>query len=504
MKKKAIFHNIIGGLSNFGFIFFTTIFLLPYYFTFINNEDYGIWLGGISFISLASIFEANLSLILTQQLAKKLVENKLLEFSKYLTAAIFFSICTSIIIILGTYFFKENIFHLVSEKEIDIKLFSNSFFLYSISLSLTIIAGYLGSVFQVYLITIKQPIYSIIASFFGVLCTVILVSHYGVLSIAIGYLVKSSVYLFFITIGASKILKANNIILIFSYKYLRKLLKSIGLPFISKLMMTSTMNIQNFIISLTIGSSITTIYDITKKLPLINISLINIIAMATFTSFSLFYSEVNDKLIRDNYTRKYFDFIRVLLFVSLTTIFIIGKDFIRLWVGLDKFAGIDILGLICVCCLLDQLRLLLAQQYYANGKINLTSLTDSIYAILFIIITIIILPVMGLKGIILAGIFSNLFYFAVCKFFEIKNKINVVAQIITKTLFIDIIIVSFISFISYSILRLFPENIFTTLVVAISSLIILIIIYYNKEKTLINFIINKFIKPLLQTKTFFN
>ena len=111
---------------------------------------------------------------------------------------------------------------------------------------------------------------------------------------------------------------------------------------------------------------------------------------------------------------------------------------------------------------------------------------------------------MGLKGIILAGIFSNLFYFAVCKFFEIKNKINVVAQIITKTLFIDIIIVSFISFISYSILRLFPENIFTTLVVAISSLIILIIIYYNKEKTLINFIINKFIKPLLQTKTFFN
>ena len=74
MKKKAIFHNIIGGFSNFGFMFFTSLIFLPYYFNFISNEDYGIWLGGVSLLSLFSIFEANLSLILTQQLAVKLTK----------------------------------------------------------------------------------------------------------------------------------------------------------------------------------------------------------------------------------------------------------------------------------------------------------------------------------------------------------------------------------------------------------------------------------------------
>ena len=500
MKKKAIFHNIVGGLSNFAFVFFTSIFLLPYYLKFITNDDYGVWLGGISFISLASIFEANLSLILTQELAKKLVDKKLLEFSKYLTAAIFFSVCSGVIITLGIYCFKENIFYLVSENVTNIALFTTSFFLYSISLSLTIITGYLGSVFQVYLITIKQPWYSIIASLVGVLCTVMLVSSYGVLSLAIGYLVKSMVNLIFIATGASKILKANNIGLIFRLKNVGKLLKSIGLPFISKLMMTSAMNIQNFIISVTIGSSITTIYDITRKLPLINISLINIIAMGTFTSFSLFYSEVNDKLIRDDYTKKYFDFIRVLLFVSMTTIFLIGKDFIRLWVGLDKFAGVGMLALICACCLLDQLRMLLAQQYYSTGKINVTSITDSTYAILFGISVITILPSMGLKGIVLAGIISNLLYFVVCKYVEVKSKMDIVSQIITKALVLDIIVVSFISFISYSVISLYPENIFVTLIVTVTSLIILLIIYFNKEKLLISFIFSQFLKPFDQGK----
>jgi O-antigen/teichoic acid export membrane protein len=500
MKKKAIFHNIIGGFSNFGFMFFTSLIFLPYYFNFISNEVYGIWLGGISLLSLFSIFEANLSLILTQQLAVKLTKNELSEFSKYLTSAVFFAMCSSVVIIMGTYIFKTNIFHLISDSELNIKLFSDSFFIYSISLSLTIISSYIGSVFQVYLVTLKQPIYNIIASFIGVLFTVIYVSEFGVLSIAIGYLLKSSIYSILVIIGAFKILRSNNIVYEFSFFSLRKLLKGIGLPFLSKIMLTSTSNVQNFIIALYIGSSTTTVFEITKKLPYMNISLINIFAMATFTSFALLYSESKNDATNESYTKYYFDLIRILLVSSLTIIFIIEKDFIRLWVGLDKYAGIFILALICICCLLDQLRMILAQQYYSKGKYNLTAITDSIYSILFIISAVILIPIYGLIGIVFSGIISNIFYFAICKFFENKSKVNIVSKIITKTLFLDLMLVSIISFLSMSLLNQFHENAFVTLVVATFTFTLIIFYYYRREKPLFSFLIINFAKPLLNKK----
>ena len=83
MKIKTIYHNLFGSFSNFAFLLFTGIILVPFYFKYISVDDYGIWLGGISFISLLTVLEANISLILTQQLADKWTNKKPVEFSKY-------------------------------------------------------------------------------------------------------------------------------------------------------------------------------------------------------------------------------------------------------------------------------------------------------------------------------------------------------------------------------------------------------------------------------------
>ena len=494
MRKKAIIHNIIGGFSNFGFAFLTSIIFLPYYFKFISIADYGIWLGGISLLSLVSIFEANISLILTQQLGKQLINKNPLKFSKYLSAAIFFSLCVSVLIICITYFLKENITSWISPDEIEKKLFSNSFFLYSISLSLTIISGYIGSVFQVFLITFKQPIYNLIASFVGVFFTIWLVPSQGVLAIAFGFLIKSILYTLLIVLGSIKILKYNKINICFNLTYLPELLYSIGLPFISKVMMTSAMSAQNFLVAATISASATTIFEITKKLPLINISLVNIIAMATFTSFSLFYSENGDNSKLHKYTKHYFNLVRVLLVISLGSIFLIGQDFVTLWVGADKFGGNFLLALICIGAMSDQLRMILAQQYYALGKFNLTSITDLIFAISFFIFAALLMSILGLKGIVLSGILANVICFVVSSFLEKKRGVEMVPHIITKTLMIDLIIVISISAITMLILQLFIVSDLLKLLLIILSILSLIFIFYKKEQLLFKFLILKFNK----------
>lgn len=494
MKKKAIAHNILGALSNFVFLFLTGILLLPYYFKFISTSEYGIWLGGISFLSLVSIFEANISLILTQQLGSKWVAKQPLEFSKYFSSAMIFGVAVSIVVIISTFFLKDTLTLWISAKNRGNTLFSDSFFLYSISLSLTIITGYLGSIFQVFLITAKPPIYNLIASIFGIIYTILAVPTQGILAIAVGNLIKSFVYTLLISFSSVTILRTHNIPFYIDFNYLSKLIQNIGLPFISKLMMTLATSIQNFIVATAISASATTIFDITKKLPFMTIMIINMIAVSTFTSFALFYSENVNSTVVHEYTKQYFSLIRVLLVVSLTIIFLIGQDFVTLWVGADKFGGNLLLGLICMVALSDQLRMILSQQYYAIGKFNLTSITDSIYAVGFLIVAILLVPLLGLKGIVLAGISANIIYFLVCLFLEKRSKVEMVSHILTKSLIIDLFIVLILSGITTLVLQSMVGNMLVKITIIGVSVAILAIIYIKKERVLFNFIISKFLK----------
>ncbi len=92
MKKKAILHNSLASLSNFAFTAITSIVLLPYYFKFIDKEMYGIWLGGISFLMLFSVFDANIALILTQKLGQHWIRQEKVKFAKFLFAALFLGV----------------------------------------------------------------------------------------------------------------------------------------------------------------------------------------------------------------------------------------------------------------------------------------------------------------------------------------------------------------------------------------------------------------------------
>lgn len=496
MKKKAIAHNILGALSNFAFLFLTGIILLPYYFKFITTSEYGIWLGGISFLSLVSVFEANISLILTQQLGNKWVNKKLEEFSKYFSAAIVFGLIVSIVIVCATYFLKDTLTGWVNSDNKESDLYSESFFLYSISLSLTILSGYLNSVSQVFLKTFWPPIFNLISSVLGILYTVWAIPQYGIFALAAGNLVKTLSYTILVAIYSIIILKGENIPFLLDFQYLKILVKSIGLPFISKVGMTLAVSIQNFIVATTISSSATTVFDITKKLPAMTVMIVNMFAVSTFTSFSLFYSENENKGTGHEYTKHYFSLIRVMLILSLFIVFLIGQDFITLWVGLDKFGGNYLLALICLTVFSDQLRMILSQQYYAIGKFNLTSITDSIFAVSFLIFAVIIMPIIGLQGIVIAGIIANIIYFITCLILERKFQTDMVQHIITKNLIIDLIFVFILAGGALMVMNNFRDNIFVLASVVLLSVGVLIIFYFKREMVLLKFMLSKFGKKL--------
>ena len=496
MKIIAIKHNILGAFSNFAFLFLTGIVLLPYYFKFVDSTEYGIWLGGISFLSLVSVFEANISLILTQQLGKNLINKELDKFSKYFSAAIIFGLIVSFLIVLITFCFKDVLTTWVNPLKKNNDLYSNSFFFYSISLSLTILSGYLNSISQVFLKTFWPPIFNLISSVLGILYTVWAIPQYGILALAAGNLVKTLSYTILVAIYSIIILKDENIPFLLDFQYLKMLIKSIGLPFISKVGMTLAVSIQNFIVATTISSSATTVFDITKKLPAMTVMIVNMFAVSTFTSFSLFYSENENKGTGHEYTKHYFSLIRVILILGLFIVFLIGQDFITLWVGLDKFGGNYLLALICLTIFLDQLRMILSQQYYAIGKFNLTSITDSIFAVSFLIFAVIIMPIIGLQGIVIAGIIANIIYFVTCLILERKFQTDMVQHIITKNLIIDLIFVFVLAGGALMGMNNFRDNIFVLACIVLLSVGLLMIFYFKREMVLLKFMLSKFGKKL--------
>ena len=493
-KIKAIFHNLFASFSSFGFLIITGFVLLPYYFRFISVENYGIWLGGISLISLLTIFEANISLILTQQLGEKWSNKDKLDFSNYFSSAVLFSIIISIIIILISYFIKDNITIWISDKIEFKNLFSKSFFIYSISLSFTIISSYVGSISQVFLKTFWPPIFNIFSSIFGIVYTIYAVPTQGVLAIAIGSFFKCGIYMFLIGIYSIILLKKENIHFNFNFTSLLNLLKTIGLPFLSKIGITLSFNAQNFIIAYSVSAYSTTLFDITRKLPLVTQSVINLIAVSSFTSFAIFYSESKNNSSDHDYTKNYFSLIWIILIFSLVPIYIFGEDFISIWVGNDKFGGDDLLMLLCFAAISEQFRMMISQQYYALGKFKLTAILDFIYSILFLLFTFLFIKLFKLNGIVLATIISGILYLITAKIMEKKHKLNLISYILNKNIFFDfILIVALVSF-----WKLFSgnisENTFQRLLINIGFIGFLFALIFFRHKKSLDFIISKFIK----------
>jgi len=491
MKIKTIYHNLFGSFSNFAFLLFTGIILVPFYFKYISVDDYGIWLGGISFVSLLTVLEANISLILTQKLADKWTNKKPVEFSKYFSASIIFCLAISSIIIISTFFLKDTLVNWVSSNLDTKDVFSKSFFFYSIALSLIILNSYLGAIPQVFLKTLMPPIFNIISSIIGIAYTIYAVSTQGVLAIALGSLIKPLIYLLFLSFYVLKLLNEKNIYFYFDIIYLKKLIKSIGLPLISKVGVTLTFNAQNFIVAAYITSTATTIFDITRKFPLIIQTVINMVAVSTFTAFTLFYSEQRNSSDSNKYLDHFFSTIRVLMLASLLGIFLLGKDLITIWVGGDKYGGDLLFALLCLTALTDQFRMMMSQQYYALGKFNLSSITDLIFSILFIIVAFLLIPTYKLYGIPTAGIISAVIYIVLCFYLEKKNNINVISYLINKKSLFNIFGIILISIMMKFSFENFIDNFFVKSLFTLIVVFILFLLFYLRKKSLIKFIFLK-------------
>jgi len=150
-----------------------------------------------------------------------------------------------------------------------------------------------------------------------------------------------------------------------------------------------------------------------------------------------------------------------------------------------------LLALLCITILLDQLRGTLSQQYYAIGNFNFTSITDSIFALSFILFAAILIPFMKLYGIVIAGILANISYFIFCRIMEKKKATDMIQNIINPQLFIEFVGIVILAIISKYFYELYRGNIIIDLVIVLLSIAILTVFTIIRQREIINFFIHK-------------
>jgi O-antigen/teichoic acid export membrane protein len=114
-----------------------------------------------------------------------------------------------------------------------------------------------------------------------------------------------------------------------------------------------TLRTQYIVIAINnlVGPSAAAIYNLTNRLPLMVTVFASKIALPFFPSFSEHFANNNIELAAFAFIRVNKFLFRFSLF-SVIVCFVITRSFVSLWVGLDSFAGIGVLWLLCIYVLI--------------------------------------------------------------------------------------------------------------------------------------------------------
>lgn len=443
-KIETAVINSIAGIANILFAIIISIILVPIYLRFFSISLWGSWLASGSIINMFSVFEAGLSLILTQKLSVAKAKNDNNFINIYFNGILITSLISAFIFLIGI-FIIPYIPELVKvQSEYNESLLKGLFYSL-ISTALTVFTIPYLVIPQVYLKPLLPGLLNLFALIFSVVVILICLNlNYGISSIGLGYLCKSLIIFIGNFIYSFTLIKEYKVVKYqINTKEISLLFKEITFPFISRLSNILTNSTQNLAIAFFISPNMVAIYDFTSKITITIKMLLNTIGMATFSGFSLTFAN-SDR----NYVRKIVN--QFLLFYSLLAIYgyglslVFSKNFIKLWVGLDKYGGNILLILISISLVINDFLTILNVFGWSSGNYTKSSKYEILNSIIYLLLLLSLIKFFNVYTIPIAlGLSSLLILFIIYN--KVIKRIDLHFSFLFRPFLIPILIVVCIS-----------------------------------------------------------
>lgn len=405
--------------------------MVPIYFHYMSVSTYGAWLATGNVVAMLGLLESGLSFVITQKMSAAIAQKdeerfQILAGSNILSALIIS--CTIFTMGLCISPFITEWINIDVAIKSEIRL---AFILSLVATCISIFVNLFGAFPQVWQDTKQVGIYNTIANLLAIASLVLfLLLGYGVISIALSYVVRSFLNLLLSGIWIVRKWRRENIP---SPKYCLHdsylLLKDCTYPFLSKVSSTVVGNSQSFIIAHFMNPGLAAIYDLTSKICTVACGFLSMINGSVFALFSLTIAEGNREKINQVIKKASQVFFLMLVSMALYSI-CFTEPIMNYWLGLDKFGGTSLLIVIVIAKILAQVRSYYNSILYTGGLINKSAIYDIAWMVTYLFLLFVVIKPLGIYAIPVATLMSCLLFIGVyMKLMYKKLHLEILMQI---------------------------------------------------------------------------
>tara|TARA_Y100001970_G_C14253841_1_gene873682 strand:- start:4769 stop:6304 length:1536 start_codon:yes stop_codon:yes gene_type:complete len=409
-RKKRAISGILAGTSGSVLLQVTTLIVTPFYLNLTSQEIFGLWLTLFAILGWIKIGDLGLGMALTRRAveALELEDYKLLSRLTY--GAILPALSVGFVVVSLGFLATEylvTLFNITSELENSfVKTFHTLLFVALLKSALGTFGSLIDAKQHIAFLHVRNTVVSLLTT---MLTLVFLFLDYGILSFGYGLLFEALI-MPFVDITYLRIIDKK--IIFFPIKTSKKEIISLfkfGGPFqILKITNLVNTNVDNIFIAAIIGAASVPVYVFSGKLAfLFSVFLIGIIPSMLFPGISQLFEQKDLNKISNVYFKLSNMALRMGILFGVIY-FILNKSFVSAWVGIENYAGYSLTLIFIIWIILESFIRGITIIVYSSGKIYGLALVTIFEAGVKIILTLLLIPSIGLVGAVLATLLSRI------------------------------------------------------------------------------------------------
>jgi O-antigen/teichoic acid export membrane protein len=434
---RGIYLNYLYLLVNFVLLFLLTPFILNR----LGQAKYGLWVIFSSVVGYFNYFSLGMNAAIAKYTAEYRAINKKEDLNRLISTTFIAFIFISILIILISLGLMPFIHHLFNIPGDLLYVAKVTFFIMGLNITLMLLAGVFGNIIYGYQRVDIWKLLAIIQLIVNSLLTVFFLRlGFGLIGIAIASVLSAFILIFLYWY----FLKRSNYGIVINHKLANiKTLKEIMPYSIRTFVLGLTSQIlyytDNIVIGIFLGVILVTPYSISYKLCFLATYSFSVISETVFPRFSKLYALGDISGLRDLYLK----ITKISVAIMVPTgifFFLFGHPFINLWAGEENFVGTNIFLVFIGMNILHAIGTPSGLVLQGIGKNKEFMYSEMIHAGLNIILSIILIQKIGLFGLALGTLFSNLCTTAwfiplfLCKFLKLPIKKYILSGILPPLL----------------------------------------------------------------------
>lgn len=339
-KARGVLIQLLGSYTNTGFTIISGLFFVPLYFKYIGISTYGSWLASGNILSMISIVEGGVTIVMAQKLAVFFAEGRKKEFAICAASGIFLVALLALVVTIFAVVLCTWVPIWVKGNPIDYHGLKWAFVFAGLGSSFSILNAIVLSITRAWHANEVPSVVGLLSSFFSLFVIYILISYFklGVISLGFGFLLRG--FLTFVGNTAFVIScwpKFCGMALVFQAQNVKDLIRQSTPLFGTSLLGVFLNNSRELLVTLLVGPSSASIMAITSKLFSFLGLLINPVCASFYAAVSSISSKKEDFLFWvSKITGGYYLLSSFLFGIAIA----INGWFVDFWVGPDKFGGL--------------------------------------------------------------------------------------------------------------------------------------------------------------------